>query len=94
MDRRLRRGLRRRNRHSDRRLGSGIPEQERTRIFEPFFRGGRAIRDQIQGAGLGLSLATEIVRAQGGSIEVAPESAGGAVIAIRLPLAPGGRAAV
>ncbi|HWD98341.1 MAG TPA: HAMP domain-containing sensor histidine kinase [Bryobacteraceae bacterium] len=74
--------------------GPGIPEQERTRIFEPFFRGGRAIRDQIQGAGLGLSLATEIVRAQGGSIEVAPESAGGAVIVIRLPLAPGGRAAL
>jgi signal transduction histidine kinase len=72
--------------------GPGIPEQERRRIFEPFFRGGRAIRDQIQGAGLGLSLAAEIVRAQGRSIEAASEStAGGALIIIQLPLTPGGR---
>jgi signal transduction histidine kinase len=72
--------------------GPGIPEQERRRIFEPFFRGGRAIRDQVQGAGLGLSLAAEIVRAQGGSIEAAPEATVGAVIVIQLPVTPGGRA--
>jgi signal transduction histidine kinase len=67
--------------------GPGIPSEERERIFEPFFRGSRAIRDQAPGAGLGLSLAAEIVGAHGGSIAADAGPEGGSVITVRLPIA-------
>lgn len=65
--------------------GPGIPPAERARVFEPFFRGADAIHDQVHGAGLGLSLADQIVKAHGGSISVDEESPDGAGFLIRLP---------
>lgn len=65
--------------------GPGIGRHERERIFEPFFRGEHAIQDQIQGAGLGLSLACEIVRVHGGSLSVNGDFEAGAEFVIRLP---------
>ena len=47
--------------------GPGIPEGERARIFEPFYRaGGRA----ANGSGLGLAIAKGFVEANGGEIDV------------------------
>jgi len=46
--------------------GPGVPEHERKRIFEPFYRGG----DAGQGFGLGLAIARGFVEANGGEIEV------------------------
>src|ERR1019366_2367932 len=48
----------------------GIPPDQQKPIFEPFFRGRRAIEDQIHGAGLGLNLAMKIVEAHSGTIRV------------------------
>ncbi|MGH9666319.1 MAG: sensor histidine kinase, partial [Bryobacteraceae bacterium] len=45
--------------------GPGIPAEERERIFDPFFRGRRAVRDQVHGTGLGLNLVKTIVEAHG-----------------------------
>ena len=42
--------------------GPGIPAEEQRYVFDPFFRGGRAVRDQVHGTGLGLSLAKKIGR--------------------------------
>jgi signal transduction histidine kinase len=42
--------------------GPGVPEGERERIFEPFFRG----ESSTQGAGLGLALVRQIARRHGG----------------------------
>lgn len=50
--------------------GEGIPEAERTRIFEPFFQGGRQPPSTVRGSGLGLSIVRESLRAAGGDIEV------------------------
>ncbi len=50
--------------------GSGIPEQDLPRIFEPFFRGQQAVDGHVHGSGLGLSLVERIVRQHGGRIEV------------------------
>ena len=50
--------------------GPGIPIEERSHVFDPFFRGQRAIQDQIHGTGLGLHLVKEIVEAHGGTIEI------------------------
>jgi len=50
--------------------GSGIPESERTRIFEPFFQGARQPASAVRGSGLGLSIVRESLLAVGGRIEV------------------------
>jgi signal transduction histidine kinase len=73
--------------------GPGIPEDEQKHIFEPFFRGRRAIEDQIHGAGLGLNLAKKIVEAHGGSIRVKSEPMKGTEFIVRIPAAPAGASA-
>jgi signal transduction histidine kinase len=73
--------------------GPGIPPDEQAHIFEPFFRGRRALQDQIHGTGLGLNLARKIVEAHGGSIQVKSAAMKGAEFIVRLPAAPAGDAA-
>jgi signal transduction histidine kinase len=50
--------------------GSGIPGDEQARIFEPFFRGSKALADQTHGTGLGLDLVRRIAVAHGGAARV------------------------
>lgn len=50
--------------------GPGIAKSEMSRIFEPFYRGRRALDDQVHGFGLGLALAKKIVDAHDGSLTV------------------------
>lgn len=68
--------------------GPGIPAEEQAFIFEPFFRGRRAIADQIQGTGLGLNLVKKIVEAHGGTILVKDHAPRGAEFVVRIPVAP------
>jgi signal transduction histidine kinase len=58
--------------------GPGIPESERTRIFDRFHRA----TDRQGGAGLGLAIADAIVRATGGRWKVANAPGGGARMGI------------
>lgn len=51
--------------------GAGIPEAERSRVFEPFFQGERQPASAVKGSGLGLSIVRESLLATGGSVEVA-----------------------
>ncbi len=67
--------------------GPGIPADEQSRIFEPFFRGRRAVQDQIHGTGLGLNLVKKIVEAHGGAISVHSEPMKGTEFTIRIPAA-------
>jgi signal transduction histidine kinase len=68
--------------------GAGIPAEEQAQIFDPFFRGRRAIEDQIHGTGLGLSLVKKIAEAHGGSVRVNSSPAKGTEFILRLPAAP------
>jgi signal transduction histidine kinase len=68
--------------------GPGIPEEEQKHIFDPFFRGKRALQDQVHGTGLGLNLAKQVVEAHGGTIRVESDPGRGAEFIIRLPAAP------
>ncbi len=58
--------------------GPGIPDAERTRIFDRFHRA----TDEQGGAGLGLAIADAIVRATGGRWKVATAPIGGARIGV------------
>lgn len=64
--------------------GAGVPEADRTRIFERFVRGGS--RGSLPGTGLGLSIVAETVRAHGGAVHVEDAPDGGARFVVRLPL--------
>ena len=72
--------------------GIGIDARERKRIFEPFYRGQRAVADQIHGNGLGLSLVKQIVAAHNGDITVESAPEKGSVFTISLPVAKEARA--
>lgn len=48
--------------------GSGIPNELRERVFEPFFRVDKSRSRELGGVGLGLAFVREIVRVHDGSI--------------------------
>ena len=68
--------------------GPGIPLEEQQHIFDPFFRGRRALADQVHGTGLGLNLVKKIIEAHGGTIRVHSEESNGSEFIVRLPAAP------
>ncbi len=65
--------------------GSGIPESERQRVFEPFVRLARQSDHPADGVGLGLAIVKSIVEAHGGSIRVDGRRGGGTRISFDLP---------
>ncbi|MBN9255590.1 MULTISPECIES: HAMP domain-containing sensor histidine kinase [unclassified Mesorhizobium] len=65
--------------------GGGVPQGERERIFEPFYR----VRPKDHGAGLGLNLVQEIMQLHGGHIEVADGHSGGACFRLIFPSSDG-----
>jgi signal transduction histidine kinase len=68
--------------------GPGIPQDEQPHIFDAFFRGKRAVQDQIHGTGLGLNLVKRIVEAHGGTVTVKSEHMKGTEFVVRIPVAP------
>ena len=60
--------------------GPGIPDQDKARIFERFWRGRAA---QGPGAGLGLAIVAQVAAAHGGSVELAETPGGGATFTLR-----------
>ena len=59
--------------------GPGVDENDKPRIFEPFYSKRRG------GTGLGLAVCQGIIRAHGGSIHVEDRQGGGAVFRVVLP---------
>jgi signal transduction histidine kinase len=64
--------------------GSGIPEQLRDKVMQPFF----STRRNAGNAGLGLTLVQELLRANGGSVSVGSAFERGACMRLRLPHLP------
>lgn len=64
--------------------GPGVPEDELQLIFEPFFRSIRTQKN-VNGYGLGLTIARRIIEAHGGSIRALNQSTGGLYVDIALP---------
>jgi signal transduction histidine kinase len=67
--------------------GPGIATEDRSHIFEPFYRGRDAVARQIQGSGLGLNLVRRIAEAHHGRVEVASEPGKGSTFTMTLPAA-------
>ena len=63
--------------------GSGIPEELKERVFEPFFRVDKSRSRDLGGVGLGLALVREIVRVHDGSITVRSNPSGGTVFELQ-----------
>jgi PAS domain S-box-containing protein len=64
--------------------GPGLTAEQRARLFQPFARLGAEAR-RIEGSGLGLVIARQLVQAQGGTLDVASEPGLGSVFRVVLP---------
>jgi signal transduction histidine kinase len=64
--------------------GPGIPQAWREKAFEPFFKGDSARSSERGGFGLGLSIARDIIRRQGGEILLSETSPHGLTVALSL----------
>ncbi len=64
--------------------GPGIPPEDQSRVFDRFYRVVRSGRPSVDGIGLGLSLAREIVRAHGGELALKESRAGRTCFELRL----------
>ena len=67
--------------------GIGIPEADRPRVFERFYRAPAVMGGSRHGTGLGLPVAREIVTGHGGEVHVRSRSGGGTEAEILLPSA-------
>ncbi len=65
--------------------GPGIPDAEKAKVFEPFYRTAEARESDRQGMGLGLSIARSIVLAHGGTIELRDRQPRGLTVHVFLP---------
>ncbi|GAA3338417.1 hypothetical protein GCM10020358_18410 [Amorphoplanes nipponensis] len=66
--------------------GPGIADPDRTRIFAPFVQADSSASRRHEGAGLGLALASRLVTAMSGTLDVRSQPGAGAEFLIRLPL--------
>ena len=64
--------------------GPGVPEDDRERVFEAFYRGERS--PEMPGSGLGLAIANAIVTAHGGRIWIDDASPGGTAVVFEIPI--------
>jgi two-component system, OmpR family, sensor kinase len=68
--------------------GPGIPDTDKLRVFERFYRSESSRSRQDGGTGLGLSIVAAIVHAHGGTVAVRDNDGGGAVFDVVLPAVP------
>jgi two-component system sensor histidine kinase BaeS len=65
--------------------GPSIPVDEKEKIFQPFYRGSQG-RRIVEGMGLGLSIAREIIMAHGGEINLQSSPGAGSRFTLQIPI--------
>ncbi len=66
--------------------GPGIPEEEYDNVFKPFYKIDKGRADTKASVGLGLSIASDIIRSHGGNIKLEKSSMDGLGVKIFLPV--------
>lgn len=66
--------------------GIGVPDSAKGHIFEPFFRADKSRSREMGGVGLGLSLASSIVKKHNGTLSLADNPGGGSRFTVTLPI--------
>ena len=66
--------------------GPGIPEKEYVNVFKPFYKIDKGRADAKASVGLGLSIASDIIRSHGGNIKLDKSSMNGLQVKIFLPV--------
>lgn len=66
--------------------GRGIPEGERAKLFEPYYRAANS--RNVQGTGIGLYVVERYIKSHGGSIDIASELGVGTTVTFQIPIAP------
>ena len=65
--------------------GPGIPKNERENVFKPFYKINKSRGDSKSSVGLGLSIASDIIRSHGGNIKLETSPLKGLRVKIYLP---------
>jgi signal transduction histidine kinase len=68
--------------------GIGIDAADLPHIFEPFYRGRRALDAQVRGSGVGLSVVLHVIETHGGDVHVESRGGEGTTVTLVLPPAP------
>ena len=66
--------------------GPGIPKEEYDNVFKPFYKINKSRADSKSSVGLGLSIASDIIRSHGGNIKLEKSSLNGLGVKIFLPV--------
>ena len=66
--------------------GPGIPKSEYENVFKPFYKIDKGRADAKSSVGLGLSIASDIIRSHGGNIKLEKSSLKGLGVKIFLPV--------
>ena len=66
--------------------GPGIPKEEYDNVFKPFYKIDRGRADAKSSVGLGLSIASDIIRSHGGNIKLEKSSINGLGVKIFFPI--------
>jgi len=69
--------------------GPGIPDHEKERIFERFYRVDKSRNSKISGSGLGLAITRQMVLEFSGSIEIVDNLGTGSIFRVIIPLKMG-----
>jgi signal transduction histidine kinase len=65
--------------------GIGIATEDRSRVFEAFYRAPEAVRHDAKGVGLGLRIVKHIMDAHGGAVDIAGGAGGGTAVTLKFP---------
>ena len=65
--------------------GIGIPDEDKERVFEEFYRAHNARTTERDGTGLGLSFVKQVVDRHGGQLSLMDNEGGGSVFTVVLP---------
>ena len=65
--------------------GPGVPEEERKRIWEPYYRGSSSAARAVGGSGIGLAIVRTVADRFGGTVSVESAREGGAEFTVVFP---------